>query len=237
MAQYKPRHHLSHPLSNRRLTAPVVQEYERTPQTRPILKLLPQRFYSRSPEFVARALLGKLLIRVLQGKRLTARITEVEAYLGLADPASHAARGLTPNNAVLFGPPGRTHVYFIYGMYYCLNASAHLPGEAGGVLIRALDPIDGLETMADLRGLPHNAKPKLLTGGPGRLCQALDITRRNSNDLDVTSPTSAIQIADDGHRPTEIQTTPRIGISKAADRPLRFLIGEIAKAKRSTSRS
>jgi DNA-3-methyladenine glycosylase len=202
-----------------------------------MLKLLTRTFYSRSPDIVARALLGKLLIRDLHGERLTGRIIEVEAYLGLTDPASHAYRGLTPNNFPLFGPPGRTHVYFIYGMYYCLNTSAHLPDEAGGVLIRALDPIDGLETMADLRGLPQNAKPKLLTGGPGRLCQALDITRKNSNDLDVTSPNSPIQIADDGHHPTKIQTTPRIGISKAADRPLRFLVGEIAKAKRSKSRS
>ena len=207
------------------------------PQTHRIPKLLQRRFYSRSPEIVARALLGKLLIRDLQGKRLTARITEVEAYLGLIDPASHAARGLTPSNAILFGPSGHVYVYFIYGMYYCLNVASHLPGEAGGVLIRALDPIDGLETMADLRGLPHNTKHKLLTGGPGRLCQALDIDRKNSNGLDVTSLTSAIQIADDGHRPTDIQTTPRIGISKAADRPLRFLVGEIAKAKPSKSRS
>ncbi len=88
------------------------------PQTR---KLLPRTFYSRSPEIVARALLGKLLIRDLHGERLTARITEVEAYLGLIDPASHAYRGLTPNNFPLFGPPGRIYVYFIYGMYYCLN--------------------------------------------------------------------------------------------------------------------
>ena len=200
------------------------------PQHRPP-KLLRRAFYSRSPEIVARALLGKLLIRDLHGERLTGRITEVEAYLGLTDPASHAARGLTPNNAVLFGPSGRTHVYFIYGMYYCLNVASHLPGDAGGVLIRALDPIDGLETMADLRGLPHNAKPKLLTGGPGRLCQALDITRKNSNDLDLTSLDSTIQIADDGTHPTDIQTTPRIGLSKAADRPLRFLISEIVKVK------
>src|ERR1700761_1942965 len=199
-------------------------------------KLLPRRFYARSPDTVAKSLHTKLLTRDLNGKPHTARITEVEAYLGLIDPASHAARGLTPSNAILFGPSGHVYVYFIYGMYYCLNVASHLPGEAGGVLIRALDPIDGLETMADLRGLPHNAKPKLLTGGPGRLCQALDITRKNSNDLDVTSPASAIQIADDGHHPTKIQTTPRIGISKAAARPLRFLIGEIAKSRRSISR-
>lgn len=206
------------------------------PQTHHTPKLLPRTFYSRSPEIVARALLGKLLIRDLHGERLTGRITEVEAYLGLTDPASHAFRGLTPNNAPLFGPSGRTHVYFIYGMYYCLNTSAHLPGAAGGVLIRAIAPIDGIETMAHLRRLSPNAKPKLLTGGPGRLCQALDITRKNSNDLDVTSRDSAIQIADDGHDPTDIQTTPRIGLSKAADRPLRFLIGEIAKAKTTKTR-
>jgi DNA-3-methyladenine glycosylase len=109
-------------------------------------------------------------------------------------------------------------------MYYCVNASAHLPGEAGGVLIRAIAPIDGIETMAHLRRLSPTSKPKLLTGGPGRLCQALDITRKNSNDLDLTSPDSPIQIADDGTHPTDIQTTPRIGLSKAADLPLRFLI-------------
>jgi DNA-3-methyladenine glycosylase len=207
------------------------------PQTRHTTKLLPRAFYSRSPETVARALLGRLLIRDLHGERLTGRITEVEAYLGLTDPASHAYRGLTPNNFPLFGPPGRTHVYFIYGMYYCLNASAHLPGEAGGVLIRAIAPIDGIETMAHLRRVPPTAKPKLLTGGPGRLCQALDITRNNSNDLDLTSRDSVIRIADDGHNPTDIQITPRIGLSKAADRPLRFLIGEVAKAVRSKSHS
>jgi DNA-3-methyladenine glycosylase len=207
------------------------------PKTRRSPKLLPKTFYSRSPEIVARALLGKLLIRNLHGKSLTGRITEVEAYLGLTDPASHAFRGLTPNNFPLFGPPGHTHVYFIYGMYYCLNASAHLPGEAGGVLIRAIAPIDGIETMAHLRRVSLNARPKLLTGGPGRLCQALDITRKNSNDLDLTSPNSPIQIADDGTHPTDIQTTPRIGLSKAADLPLRFLIDPITKAKPTTKTS
>ncbi|MGD0445139.1 MAG: DNA-3-methyladenine glycosylase, partial [Edaphobacter sp.] len=103
-------------------------------------------------------------------------------------------------------------------------------------LIRAITPIDGIETMAHLRRLAPNAKPKLLTGGPGRLCQALDITRKNSNDLDLTSPDSPIQIADDGTHPTKIQTTPRIGLSKAADRPLRFLTSETAKAKTNTGK-
>jgi len=191
--------------------------------------LLPQTFYAHSPEIVARALLGKLLIRTLDNTHLTGRIIETEAYLGLTDPASHAARGLTPANAPLFGPPGRTHVYFIYGMHYCVNVAAHLPNEAGGVLIRALEPLEGIDIMAALRGTPGNTKPKHLTGGPGRLCQALDITRQNANDLDVTSPASPIHIADDGHHPTAIQTTPRIGIRKAADLPLRFLAAEFTR--------
>src|ERR1700722_16691784 len=119
-------------------------------QTRYLPKLLPQTFYSRSPEIVARALLGKLLIRDPHGERLTGRITEVEAYLGLTDPASHAYRGLTPNNFPPFRPPGPPPLHFIYGRYYCVNASPQLPGEAGGVLIRAISPIDGIETMAHL---------------------------------------------------------------------------------------
>jgi DNA-3-methyladenine glycosylase len=201
------------------------------PQTRHPLKLLPRAFYSRSPEIVARALLGKLLIRTLHGERLTGRIIEVEAYLGPTDPASHTARGLTPTNAVLFGPSGHAYVYFIYGMYYCLNVSCHLEGKPGGVLIRALDPIEGLDTMARLRGLPAHAKPKLLTGGPGRLCQAFGITRKTDNGIDVTSADSSIQIADDGTSPGKIQVTPRIGIRKAVDMPLRFLIDPTAKAK------
>ena len=91
--------------------------------------------------------------------------------------------------------------------------------------------------MAHLPRLTPNPKPKLLTGGPGRLCQALDITRKNSNDLDVTSPDSPIQIADDSMHPTDIQITPRIGLSKAADRPLRFLISEIVKVKTPKTRA
>jgi len=126
---------------------------------------------------------------------------------------------------VLFGPPGFAYIYFIYGMHYCLNFSCSPDGNPGGVLIRALDPIAGLETMARLRGYATVPKPSLLTSGPGRLCQALGITRANTNGLDVTSADSPLQVVDDGYRPPTILTTPRIGISKAADRPLRFLVG------------
>jgi DNA-3-methyladenine glycosylase len=184
---------------------------------------LPRSFYLDSPEVVARNLLGKLITRTLNGEHLTGRIIEVEAYLGLTDPAAHTFIGKTARNAVLFGPPGFSYVYFIYGMHYCLNFSCLPDGEPGGVLIRALQPIAGLDTMARLRGLSSPAKTKLLCSGPGRLCQALAITR-TENALDVTRAKSPLRVLDDGFRPASISATPRIGISKAVDLPLRFLM-------------
>lgn len=193
-----------------------------------VVSLLPRSFYEHSPETVARALLGKLIVREYDGERLAGRIVEVEAYFGAEDPAAHAFSGRTARNAVLFGPPGFAYVYFIYGMYYCLNVSCEPEGQAGCVLIRALEPVDGLATMAKLRKLPQSPKPQLLasglTSGPGRLCQALDITRAVHNGLDVTSPSSCLRIEDDGHQPENILVTPRIGIRHAAERPARFLI-------------
>ena len=185
--------------------------------------ILPRSFYLDSPEVVARGLLGKLITHHLDGESLTGRIVEIEAYLGLADPAAHTFVGKTPRNAVLFGPPGFSYVYFIYGMHYCLNLSCLPDGEPGGVLIRALEPIEGLDTMTRLRGFSSPVKPKLLTYGPGRLCQALGITRAKHNGLDVTLADSPLQVLDDGFRPASILATPRIGISKAIDMPLRFV--------------
>ena len=184
---------------------------------------LPRSFYLESPELVARNLLGKLLTRTLDGEPLTGRILEVEAYLGLNDPAAHTFAGKTARNAVLFGPPGFSYVYFIYGMHYCLNFSCLPDGEPGGVLIRSLQPVAGLDTMASLRGLSSPASPKLLCSGPGRLCQALSITR-TENALDVTRAKSPLRVLNDGFQPTSISVTPRIGISKAVDLPLRFLM-------------
>lgn len=186
---------------------------------------LPQSFFVHNPETVARALLGKRIVRDLDGQRMAGRIVEVEAYFGLDDPAAHAFAGRTARNAVLFGPPGFAYVYFIYGMYYCLNVSCEPDGQAGCVLIRALEPLEGLDIMARLRKLPSAAKPRLLASGPGRLCQALDITRAAHNGLDVTSPASCLRIEDDGYRPQDIVITPRIGIRHAAERPARFFIG------------
>jgi DNA-3-methyladenine glycosylase len=185
--------------------------------------------FARTPRRVARDLLGKLLIR--SGTQiLSARIVEVEAYLGRNDPAAHSAAGKTKRNSVLFGPPGYAYIYFIYGNHYCLNVSCEQEGKAGGVLFRALEPLTGIEEMARVRSVTiHGPRDLLkLTSGPGRLAEAFQITRSSDNGRDLTSPDSGLWIADDGFRPTRILATPRIGITKAADHPLRFLIAENA---------
>lgn len=187
---------------------------------------LPRAFYTRDPRVVSRHLLGKVLVR-RQGRRLlTARIVEVEAYLGLDDPASHSARGRTPRNFVLFGPPGLTYVYFIYGNHYLFNVSCLPDGEAGGVLFRALEPITGIAQMAEARHIAIDGSGDLrkLTSGPGRLAEAFGITRERDNEKDLTSPKSDLFITDDGFRPGRIVVTPRIGITQAAERPLRYII-------------
>ena len=196
---------------------------------------LPRSFFARDARRVARELLGKLLIRKRGKKRLAGRIVEVEAYLGESDPAAHAASGITPRNRVLFGPPGHAYVYFIYGQYFCLNVSCQPEGQAGCVLIRALEPLAGLEQMARARGLrakDGKITSRKLTSGPSRLCQALGVTRARDNDADLTSSRSGLWIADDGFRPRRIQRTPRIGIKQAAHRRLRYLIAGDSFASR-----
>lgn len=188
------------------------------------MKLLPRSFYNHPPDVVARGLLGKVVARKVDGEWLTGRIVETEAYFGQDDPAAHSFVGKTARNAVLFGPPGFAYVYFIYGMYSCLNVSCEPDGQGAGVLIRALEPLTGLAEMARLRGLPSSAKPRLLTSGPGRLCEALDIKWRTENGLDVTNRASELQFRDEGYRTERIVATPRIGITKAADRPHRYII-------------
>jgi DNA-3-methyladenine glycosylase len=185
---------------------------------------LPADFYLDRPDHVARSLLGKLLVREIGGKLLVGRIVETEAYFGSDDAASHSFVGPTSRNAVLFGPPGRAYVYFIYGMHYCLNVSCEPDGEAGGVLFRAVEPIAGLAEMAQLRKLPPDVSPRLLASGPGRLCQAFGITRAGENGVDLTDAGSALRIADDGSPAPQVTIGPRIGIRKAATLPLRFLV-------------
>jgi DNA-3-methyladenine glycosylase len=185
---------------------------------------LTSKFYARDPRAVSRGLLGKVLVRRQHRKLLTARIVEVEAYLGENDPASHSFSGRTDRNFVLFGPPGISYVYFIYGKHYLFNVSCRPDGEAGGVLFRALEPISGVEQMAQARDLSMAADLRLLTSGPGRLSEAFGITRERDNEKNLTSPKSDLIIVDDGFRPGRIEVTPRIGITKAAERPLRYII-------------
>ncbi len=187
---------------------------------------LPRDFYTRDPRAVSRDLLGKILVRRQRRGLLTARIVEVEAYLGQDDPAAHSARGRTPRNFVLFGPPGLSYVYFIYGNHYLFNVSCLPDGEAGGVLFRALEPISGIEQMAEARDIVIDGTGdwRKLTSGPGRLAEAFGITRERDNEKDLTSRKSDLFIVDDGFRPQGIEITPRIGITKAAERPLRYII-------------
>src|SRR5215470_6830998 len=162
-------------------------------QKKPKAHVLQRSFFNRDPRRVARELLGKLVVRRKGRKLLAGRIVEVEAYLGANDLAAHAAAGRTARNEVLFGPPGHAYVYFIYGVHYCLNVSCLPDGEAGGVLIRALEPVAGIDQMAEARGLADldlsSARNlRLLASGPGKLCEALDITRARDNSKDMVSP-------------------------------------------------
>jgi len=190
---------------------------------------LSREFFDRDPVTVGRELLGKLLIRREGRSLLAGRIVEDEAYLGQQDPAAHAFAGRTTRNAVLFGPPGYAYVYFIYGNHYCLNVSCMPEGCGEGVLFRAMEPVFGLITMSLARDLalpssPRPAQLRMISSGPGRMAEALGITRLRDNDKDLTSPESDLWLADDGFRPERIVATPRIGITKAAERPLRFAI-------------
>ncbi len=194
------------------------------------LQVLPRKFFNRDPRRVCRELLGKLLVRRHGRLFLAGRIVELEAYMGVNDPAAHASAGLTPRNRVLFGPPGYAYIYFIYGNHYCLNVSCMPEGNAGGVLFRALQPVAGIEQMEHARGLAGAAQTprvlRLLASGPGRLAQAFGITRDRDNGKDLADPRSDLFLADDGWPPPRVLTTPRVGVTKAAGRPLRYLIAE-----------
>jgi DNA-3-methyladenine glycosylase len=177
--------------------------------------VLPRAFFARSTALVARELLGKMLVH----GRVAGMIVETEAYLGLDDPASHASRGATNRNRVMFGPPGHAYVYFIYGMYECVNAVTEPDGTPGAVLIRAVEPLCGIETMHRRREKARRIED--LASGPGKLTIALGITRR-LNQADLTA--SELTVREwRGAPPLAIDVTPRIGIRHAADWPLRFV--------------
>jgi len=193
---------------------------------KPACKPVPREFFSRDPRTVSREILGKLLVRKNGRNPLVARIVEVEAYLGTDDAAAHAASGRTARNAVLFGPPGHAYIYFIYGNHYCLNISCMPDGIPGCILVRALEPLQGIKEMAALRGITLNGTKdlKLLTSGPGRLAEAFGITREQDNGKDLTTMKCDLYVADDGAPTPEVLVTKRIGITKSADLPLRYVV-------------
>ncbi|HYZ83750.1 MAG TPA: DNA-3-methyladenine glycosylase [Bryobacteraceae bacterium] len=179
-------------------------------------ELLPRAFYERPTITVARDLLGCVLVH----NDTAGRIVEVEAYLGMDDLAAHSARGITDRTKVIFGPPGHAYVYLIYGMYECLNFVAEPEGQPGCVLIRALEPLSGIEHMQQRRKAARTIHD--LASGPGRLTRAMGITRAH-NGLDLTcSPLTVRRPIN--YEPPPIVTTPRIGITQCADWPLRFFI-------------
>jgi DNA-3-methyladenine glycosylase len=180
-------------------------------------------------------LLGKLLIRKTAGGILAGRVVETEAYLGAGDAAAHAVAGRTARNFVLFGPPGHAYVYFIYGNHYCLNVSCLPDGVPGCVLFRALEPVAGIEAMARARGITvrrdgdlgsdlRSDDLKEISSGPGRMSEALGITRDRDNGKSLVSAKSDLQLVDDGYRVRRVMVTPRIGITKSAEQALRYFI-------------
>ncbi len=179
-------------------------------------RILRRAFYARATIDVARDLLGKVLVH----GRAAGRIVETEAYLGLEDLAAHASKGLTARTRVLFGPPGHAYVYLSYGMHECLNIVAEPDGIPGCVLIRALEPLSGIETMRTRRLAARSVED--LASGPGKLTAAMGITRRHYGADLTRGPLTVREFPRRGK--FEILTTPRIGITRCADWPLRFVI-------------
>ncbi|HEY5985475.1 MAG TPA: DNA-3-methyladenine glycosylase [Streptosporangiaceae bacterium] len=192
--------------------------------------VLPRAFFARTALAVAEQLLGCVLEHETAEGLVAVRLTEVEAYEGQADPASHAYRGRSGRNAVMFGPPGRAYVYFTYGMHFCVNLVCLPEGTASAVLLRAGQVISGAGLAAQRRSRNGAGdKERDLARGPARLCQALGITR-TLDGADVCDPASPLRVrsggwgspADAGLAAGAISRGPRVGISAAADRPWRF---------------
>jgi DNA-3-methyladenine glycosylase len=184
------------------------------------MSVLPREFYQRDPKIVAQELLGKLLVRELDDKRISGIIVETEAYLADNDEAAHAFKGKTNRNKSLFLDGGHAYVYRIHAQH-CLDAVCQTEGVGGSVLIRAVEPVAGIEIMQRLRGVDELLK---LTTGPGKLCKALAIDM-SFDGADLTLPNSALKICTpDTNITHEIISSSRIGISKAKEHQLRFYI-------------
>jgi DNA-3-methyladenine glycosylase len=182
---------------------------------------LPVEFFTQSAETVARELLGALVVSTLGGERTIGRIVETEAYLGRDDPASHGYQlRRNSRNEALYGPPGQWYVYLSYGIHWCANLVCWSHGMGSAVLLRALEPVEGLDVMRRRRGVEEVGR---LCSGPGRLCQAFGITR-DLLDGTVMAESPVQVLGNDASPPADVVVTPRIGITKAAEWPLRFVI-------------
>lgn len=179
-------------------------------------------FFQGSTEDVAKKLLGKILVRNYNGKILSGKIVETEAYLDENDLASHSAVGLTERNKVMFGEAGLAYVYFTYGMHYCFNVVTGEEGKGSAVLIRALEPLEGIELMKKFR---QKNDLHILTNGPAKLCQALKIDKK-LNGIDLKKSSEIFIAESEIEENFEIVVTTRIGIEKSKDLPLRFYIKE-----------
>jgi len=184
-------------------------------------------FYARPTAEVARRLLGHILVSDVGGRRTAGRIVETEAYVGPHDPACHAWNGRrTARTEQLYGPPGTAYVYFTYGMHWCLNAVTEASGYPAAVLIRALEPLSGLDTMRRRRGkVPDRA----LCAGPARLCEALGVDGKLNGRSLGRSP---LRVLHGGRTRARYVVTPRVGVSRAADWPLRFVLEDSPWASR-----
>jgi len=183
-------------------------------------KKLSRSFYSRSTLQVASDLLGKVLVRSFDGRRLAGTIVETEAYVGPHDLACHASKGHTPRTSIMFGPAGYAYVYMIYGFYFCLNVVTERKGYPAAVLIRGVEPLENLDFMRQLRNNPE--RDTNIASGPGKLCMAMSIDKRlNGEDL----LGQALWIEDRKLDPGPILTSPRVGVDYAGeykDKPWRF---------------
>ncbi|HEY2853707.1 MAG TPA: DNA-3-methyladenine glycosylase [Gemmatimonadaceae bacterium] len=187
------------------------------------LAALPREFYDRPTELVARELLGAILeCRTPQGLA-SGRIVETEAYIGEHDLACHATAGRTTRTEPLYGAPGMAYVYFIYGMYWCFNAVTRAEGQPSAVLVRALEPLEGIDLMRARRRLLGRRDVEL-TNGPGKLCQALGIDGSHNR---IALDESPLRILPGDNVPRDAVTvTPRIGISRSADWMLRWFVSD-----------
>ena len=181
--------------------------------------ILPRAFYARDTVEVAGELLGEYLVIVKGRTQMVGRIVEVEAYRGSDDPASHAYRGITPRNAPMFGDPGHAYIYFTYGNHYCLNVTTQESGTPGAVLIRAIEPLEGLRAMRKWR---PNVPDIALTNGPGKLTKALAIDK-SLNQVDIAKP-GPLYITDVSREDFEIARSARVGIREGRDRLWRFYV-------------